>query len=61
MNWQAMIGAMIGSGLAYSLVNGYGLLHGLGMAIAYLGLGLALYAAVKSIDYFRTTTVIRRD
>lgn len=47
MNWVAFISAMIGSGMGYSLINGYGLFHGFAMAVIYLGIGAVLFVLAK--------------
>jgi len=48
ISYLALIGAMMGSGFAYSIVNGYGALHGLGMAAIYLAIGVAIALIIKA-------------
>jgi len=54
MSYLALIGAMMGSGFAYSIVNGYGALHGLGMAVIYLVIGVAITLLIKAAQRLPT-------
>jgi len=49
LSWVGVTTALIGAGFGYSIVNGYGALHGVGMAITYLVMSACLWLAVKAI------------
>lgn len=42
---EGFFGALIGSGVAYSISHGYGILHAIGMAVAFFIVGAVLLAA----------------
>jgi len=53
-SWSAMIGAMMGGGVGYSLINGYGLLHAIGMAVSFLVLGVLMWSASQAVGKARS-------
>jgi hypothetical protein len=47
ISYEAMAGAMAGYGFVYSIMNGYGVLHGVGMVVLNLLLAGVIVAVLR--------------